>query len=133
MDVATYAGSAQLLMVELWKAPLTFIEMVIAVFAINLRYFLIGVSFTPLFKGKSILHKTAMTYLLRFGGLMIGDFLSKHCFLENLIKRSRVQYYFLPMPNMLINTSNGVSFGNIFRVKISLQLRNTIVPELFAL
>lgn len=27
-----------------------------------------------------------ITYLLRFGGLMIGDLLSKHRFIENLIK-----------------------------------------------
>jgi uncharacterized membrane protein len=27
-----------------------------------------------------------ITYLLRFGGLMIGDILSKHSFIENLIK-----------------------------------------------
>ncbi len=27
-----------------------------------------------------------ITYLLRFGGLMVGDLLSKHRFIENLIK-----------------------------------------------
>ncbi len=64
MNLATFAGSAEFLMVELWKEPLPFVEILIAVFAVNLRYLLVGASLTPLFKGKSVLHKAAMMHLV---------------------------------------------------------------------
>ena len=64
MDVVTFAGSAQFLMVELWKDPLPFTEMLFAVFAINLRYLLIGASLTPLFKGSSLFEKAALMHLV---------------------------------------------------------------------
>ncbi|NYT03585.1 MAG: AzlC family ABC transporter permease [Candidatus Methanofastidiosa archaeon] len=64
MDLVTFAGSAQLLMVELWKDPLPFTEMLFAVFAINLRYLLIGASLTPLFKGSSLFEKAALMHLV---------------------------------------------------------------------
>lgn len=64
MDIITFAGSAQLLMVELWKDPLPFTEMLFAVFAINLRYLLIGASLTPLFKGSSLFEKAALMHLV---------------------------------------------------------------------
>ena len=34
-----------------------------------------------------------ITYLLRFGGLMVGDLLSKHRFIENLIKALLTEGY----------------------------------------
>ncbi len=64
MDVVIFAGSAQLLMVELWKDPLPTTEMLFAVFAINLRYLLIGASLTPLFKKSSIFEKAALMHLV---------------------------------------------------------------------
>ncbi|KYC45709.1 MAG: AzlC protein [Candidatus Methanofastidiosum methylothiophilum] len=64
MDVITFAGSAQFLMVELWKDPLPFTEMLFAVFAINLRYLLIGASLTPLFKGSTLFEKAALMHLV---------------------------------------------------------------------
>ena len=64
MDVVTFAGSAQFLMVELWKDPLPVTEMLFAVFAINLRYLLIGASLTPLFKGSSLFEKAALMHLV---------------------------------------------------------------------
>ncbi|MEN6379483.1 MAG: AzlC family ABC transporter permease [Methanofastidiosum sp.] len=64
MDVVTFAGSAQFLIVELWKDPLPFTEMLFAVFAINLRYLLIGASLTPLFKGSSLFEKAALVHLV---------------------------------------------------------------------
>lgn len=64
MDIVTFAGSAQFLMVELWKTPLPVTEMLFAVFAINLRYLLIGASLTPLFKGSSLFEKAALMHLV---------------------------------------------------------------------
>ena len=64
MDLITFAGSAQLLMVELWRDPLPFSEILFAVFAINLRYLLIGASLTPLFKNTSIFEKMALMHLV---------------------------------------------------------------------
>ena len=64
MDLITFAGSAQFLMVELWKNPLPFSEILFAVFAINLRYLLIGASLTPLFKNTSIFEKMALMHLV---------------------------------------------------------------------
>ena len=64
MDLITFAGSAQFLMVELWKNPLPFSEILFAVFAINLRYLLIGASLTPLFKNSSIFEKIALMHLV---------------------------------------------------------------------
>jgi predicted branched-subunit amino acid permease len=64
MNLATFAGSAEFLMVELWNDPLPFVQILIAVFAVNLRYLLVGASLTPLFKGKSVLHKATMMHLV---------------------------------------------------------------------
>lgn len=64
MDVVTFAGSAQFLMVELWSDPLPITEMLFAVFAINLRYLLIGASLAPLFRGSTLLEKIALIHFV---------------------------------------------------------------------
>ncbi len=64
MDIITFAGSAQFLMVELWKDPLPITEMLFAVFAINLRYLLIGASLTPLFRESSVFEKISLIHFV---------------------------------------------------------------------
>ena len=51
MNLAVYAGSAQFVLMDMWKAPLPVFEMVLAAAVINLRYLLIGASCQPIFKG----------------------------------------------------------------------------------
>ncbi|MEJ5364887.1 MAG: AzlC family ABC transporter permease [Desulfosoma sp.] len=57
MNVSVFAGSAQFVMVDMWVPPLPIAEMTLAVFAINLRYLLIGASLEPVFRGTSFWHK----------------------------------------------------------------------------
>jgi predicted branched-subunit amino acid permease len=52
LDLLLFAGSAQLVMIEMWQAPLPVMEMGLAVLVINLRYLLIGASLQPVFTGR---------------------------------------------------------------------------------
>ena len=64
MNLSIFAGSAQFVMVDMWAPPLPIIEISLAVLAINLRYLLIGASLNPLFRDKSIVHKSAVMHFV---------------------------------------------------------------------
>lgn len=64
MNVSVFAGSAQFVMVDMWKANLPILEITIAVFIINLRYLLMGAALRPVFEGKSLCHKMVMMHLV---------------------------------------------------------------------
>lgn len=64
MNLFLFAGSAQFVMVEMWTNPLPVVEIVVAVFVINLRYLLIGASLEPLFKGYGLSSKAAMMHFV---------------------------------------------------------------------
>jgi 4-azaleucine resistance transporter AzlC len=64
MNLSVFAGSAQFVMVDMWTPPLPIVEIVIAVWVINLRYLLIGASLNPVFQGKSLAHKALMMHFV---------------------------------------------------------------------
>jgi 4-azaleucine resistance transporter AzlC len=64
MNLSIFAGSAQFVMVDMWLAPLPIVEIIAAVFVINLRYLLIGASLYPLFKEQSWIHKVTRMHLV---------------------------------------------------------------------
>jgi branched chain amino acid efflux pump len=64
MNLSVFAGSAQFVMVEMWVPPLPIVEIALAVLVINLRYLLIGASLSPLFEGKSLMHKLTVMHLV---------------------------------------------------------------------
>ena len=64
MNLFLFAGSAQFVMVEMWSNPLPVVEIVLAVFIINLRYLLIGASLEPLFKGYGLPAKASMMHFV---------------------------------------------------------------------
>jgi predicted branched-subunit amino acid permease len=59
-----FAGSAQFVMVEMWKAPLPVLQIALAVFAVNLRYVLIGASLRPVFSGHPWWRKALLMHLV---------------------------------------------------------------------
>ena len=64
MNLSIFAGSAQFVMVDMWNPPLPVLEIVAAVFIINLRYLLIGASLNSLFQGTSLGHRSAVMHLV---------------------------------------------------------------------
>lgn len=64
MDVLMFAGSAQFVMVEMWQAPLPVLQIALAVFAVNLRYVLIGASLQPVFSGHTVWRKAMFMHLV---------------------------------------------------------------------
>jgi 4-azaleucine resistance transporter AzlC len=64
MDVLMFAGSAQFVMVEMWRPPLPILEIALAVFIINLRYVLIGASLQPVFNGHPLWRKALLMHLV---------------------------------------------------------------------
>ena len=64
MNLSIFAGSAQFVMVDMWLAPLPIVEIIAAVFVINLRYLLIGASLRPLFEKRSWIHKATRMHLV---------------------------------------------------------------------
>jgi len=64
MNLSVFAGSAQFVMVDMWLPPLPIVEITMAVLVINLRYLLIGASLSPVFQGKSLIHKFAVMHLV---------------------------------------------------------------------
>ena len=64
MNSAVFAGSAQFVMVDMWKGHLPVAEMALAVLVINLRYLLIGASLDDLFAGKRLRHKMCVMHLV---------------------------------------------------------------------
>lgn len=130
MDVVTFAGSAQFLMVELWKDPLPLTEMLFAVFAINLRYLLIGASLTPLFKRSSIFEKAALMHLVADENWAVT--LSR-------LKKEKISPYFLFGGGIclvifwLISTLAGHTFGFIISDPYSVGLDFVIIMIFTAL
>ena len=124
MDVVTFAGSAQFLMVELWKDPLPVTEMLFAVFAINLRYLLIGASLTPLFKGSSLFEKAALMHLVADENWAVT--LSR-------LKKEKITPYFLFGGGIclvifwLISTLAGHTFGFMISDPYSVALDFVII------
>lgn len=64
MDVLMFAGSAQFVMVEMWQTPLPVLQIALAVFAVNLRYVLIGASLQPVFSGHTVWRKALFMHLV---------------------------------------------------------------------
>jgi 4-azaleucine resistance transporter AzlC len=64
MNLSVFAGSAQFVMVDMWLPPLPFVEIILAVLVINMRYLLIGASLNPLFRGTSLGHKFLFMHLV---------------------------------------------------------------------
>lgn len=124
MDVVTFAGSAQFLMVELWKDPLPITEMLFAVFAINLRYLLIGASLTPLFKGSSIFEKAALMHLVADENWAVT---------MSRLKKEKISPYFLFGGGIclvifwLVSTLAGHTFGFMISDPYSVALDFVII------
>lgn len=64
MNLLLFAGSAQLVMIEMWKTPLPIVEIGLAVLVINLRYLLIGASLRPVFRGSPLWKKVFGMHLV---------------------------------------------------------------------
>ena len=64
MNVLMFAGSAQFVMVDMWREPLSVIAVAMAVFIINLRYLLIGASLQPVFAGHPLWRKALLMHLV---------------------------------------------------------------------
>ena len=64
MDLLMFAGSAQLVMIEMWQAPLPVLEMGLAVLVVNMRYLLIGASLQPVFDGRPLWQKVLGMHLV---------------------------------------------------------------------
>ncbi len=64
MNLSVFAGSAQFVMVDMWMPPLPVLEIIAAVWIINLRYLLIGASLEPLFRGKALSRKALLMHLV---------------------------------------------------------------------
>lgn len=64
MNSAVFAGAAQFVMIDMWSQHLPILEMALAVLVINLGYLLIGASLSPIFSGRSLLHKMGMMHLV---------------------------------------------------------------------
>lgn len=124
MDLITFAGSAQFLMVELWKNPLPFSEILFAVFAINLRYLLIGASLTPLFKNSSIFEKIALMHLVADENWAVT---------MSRLKEEKITPYFLFGGGIclvifwLLSTLGGHTFGFIISDPYSIGLDFVII------
>lgn len=57
MNVLLFAGSAQLVMIEMWQDPVPVFAIGLAVLIINIRYLLIGASLQPVFSGRPLWKK----------------------------------------------------------------------------
>ncbi len=64
MDLLMFAGSAQLVMIEMWQAPLPVLEIGLAVLIVNMRYLLIGASLQPVFDGRPLWQKVLGMHLV---------------------------------------------------------------------
>ncbi|MGW8185611.1 MAG: AzlC family ABC transporter permease [Desulfobacterales bacterium] len=59
-----FAGSAQFVMVEMWKAPIPVLQIALAVIAVNPHYVLIGASLRPVFSGHPWWRKALLMHLV---------------------------------------------------------------------
>ncbi len=64
MDVLMFAGSAQLVMIEMWSSPIPVFSIGLAVLIINMRYLLIGASLQPVFENRPLWQKVLGMHLV---------------------------------------------------------------------
>ncbi len=64
MNVLLFAGSAQLVMIEMWQSPIPVFAIGLAVLVINMRYLLIGASLQPVFAGRPLWKKMLGMHLV---------------------------------------------------------------------
>lgn len=64
LDLLLFAGSAQLVLIEMWNAPLPVLDMGLAVLVINMRYLLIGASLQPVFVDRPLWKKMLGMHLV---------------------------------------------------------------------
>lgn len=64
MNVLLFAGSAQLVMIEMWNSPIPVYAIGLAVLIINMRYLLIGASLQPVFKDRPLWKKALGMHLV---------------------------------------------------------------------
>jgi len=64
MDLLLFAGSAQLVMIEMWHSPIPVLAIGLAVLIVNMRYLLIGASLQPVFDGRPFWQKALGMHLV---------------------------------------------------------------------
>ncbi len=64
MDLLLFAGSAQLVMIEMWSSPIPVLAIGLAVLIVNMRYLLIGASLQPVFDGRPLWQKILGMHLV---------------------------------------------------------------------
>ena len=64
MNVLLFAGSAQLVMIEMWQSPIPVYAIGLAVLVINMRYLLIGASLQPVFADRPLWKKALGMHLV---------------------------------------------------------------------
>jgi 4-azaleucine resistance transporter AzlC len=64
MNLLLFAGSAQLVMIQMWSAPLPVFAIGLAVLIINMRYLLIGASLQPVFNNQPLWKKVCCMHLV---------------------------------------------------------------------
>lgn len=64
MDLLLFAGSAQLVMIEMWSSPIPVFAIGLAVLIVNMRYLLIGASLQPVFDGRPLWKKALGMHLV---------------------------------------------------------------------
>lgn len=64
MNLLLFAGSAQLVMIEMWHSPIPVLAIGLAVLIINMRYLLIGASLQPVFAGRPLWKKALGMHLV---------------------------------------------------------------------
>ncbi len=64
MNLLVFAGSSQLVVVEMWATPLPIFSAALATLIINLRYLLIGASLHSMFEGRSLVYKLLHIHLV---------------------------------------------------------------------
>ncbi|MCB9481400.1 MAG: AzlC family ABC transporter permease [Desulfobacteraceae bacterium] len=119
MNVFVFAGTAQFVMVEMWKNSLPVIEITIAVLVINLRYVLIGASLRTLFEGKALKHKMAVMHLVADENWAVT---------MAALKSGKANTYFLLGGGLCLLTS--WCFGTLLGHSLGAVIKN---PEAYAL
>lgn len=64
MNLLLFAGSAQLVMIEMWQSPIPVFTIGLAVLVINMRYLLIGASLQPVFANRPLWKKALGMHLV---------------------------------------------------------------------
>ena len=64
MNVLLFAGSAQLVMIEMWQNPIPVFSIGLAVLVINMRYLLMGASLQPVFADRPLWKKALGMHLV---------------------------------------------------------------------